>query len=385
MFEHPAIVVLAAAVLASCAGHPSPRTAPSAPLFVPPLASAPLPPPPPPSTPTDAGPPADGRSFAVVRAVLRLDECTGLGGEHYVFEIDEPGRTAKRNAHGFHLHLGLLPSFVNAFAPTPARYFVAELRSPIEATVSAGLRNARVCLGALPEFDARVSRLIEAPNLETARRMLPMIAQRGMPPLAVDLKPEGASDTIAVVRVQARERAIDRRFLLEAIDGSAPPYLDLPTNTSFEPWIGDILVIGSEMDGSRLVPTRILATDERSAAFRWAHEVRRNGWPAQAIPMDQGLATARWFMAGKVVEGRPGCRPSIGAPHGYGGNFRLPKMSAAAAPGLSPGDAVIAIVAPRFEDDACGNNLRVVRLYRTPKGHDLAMQGITESLIPLLD
>jgi hypothetical protein len=278
-----------------------------------------------------------------------------------------------------------LPSFVKPFASTPARYFVAELRSPIDASLAAGLRNARVCLSALPEFDASVSRLIEAPNLETARRLLPMIAQRGMPPLAVDLKPEGASDTIAIVRVRARDRAGDRRFFIEAIEGSAPPYFDLPTNTSFEPWIGDILVIGSDMAGSLLVPTRILATEDRVAAFRWAREVRRDGWPAPAVPMDYGFATTRWLVAGKVVKGRPGCQPSLGASEGYGSNFRLPKMLAVAGADLSPGDDVIAIVVPRFEDDACGNNMRVVRLYRTPKGHDVATQGITENLIPLVD
>src|SRR5688500_550699 len=67
----------------------------------------------------------DGRVYAVVSTELLVQECSGMGGEHYVFTVDDPAARAPVRLHagGHGVRLGLLPEWGHQ----PTRWFVAEI------------------------------------------------------------------------------------------------------------------------------------------------------------------------------------------------------------------------------------------------------------------
>jgi hypothetical protein len=316
----------------------------------------------------------DGRSYAVVQLRRHDSECSNAGGEHYQFEIDEPARAAKRVAHGggHGVQLDLVSR--------RGHYFVAELMvsAPCDGSYcDPGTTLDTWCIQPRT-FDAEILRLLPAHDLESARQALAIVAERGLPPAAATLVAPTGRETIAVARVRDGDRQ-RMQFHLEPIDGSAPATIGLES-TRLRPHIGDFLVVASV--GEQV--TRVLLADDRAAALRWAEIVRGEGWPPEVIlaTHERNPAIARWTVFGLVVEGPPGCGLSI--------EGRLPradvglsKLSAAAPPGMAVGDTAMAVVTLRFTDDACGHNLRAVRVYRNPPTPSWPDDGSRVPSIPI--
>src|SRR5574338_925860 len=70
----------------------------------------------------------DGRTFAVVVVRERFDECSGAGGEHYVFDVDLPASSPPMKAHagGHSVYMGLLPDGGLHRAASSEQWYVAE-------------------------------------------------------------------------------------------------------------------------------------------------------------------------------------------------------------------------------------------------------------------
>lgn len=137
-----------------------------------------------------------GQAYAVVELRARIDECSGAGGEHYIFSIDEGDGARARLAHGggHARYLGLAPGFAlgpAGAASRPPRYFVAEL-ALLPSPRGPGPGAAGWCLDQMPAVHAGVLRLVAAPDRASARRRLAEVARHGMPAEAIDLRPSAA-------------------------------------------------------------------------------------------------------------------------------------------------------------------------------------------------
>lgn len=149
-----------------------------------------------------------GTAYAVVELLYRVDECSGAGGEHYVFAVDEGdgAAAAPRLAHGggHAFYAALMPGtpvfhLAGRRAPERAAHFVAELQllpppTPFPPTAAPGLAPppfaAGWCLDELPRsFSAAVLRVAPAADRHQARRLLDQAVERGMPASAVALQP----------------------------------------------------------------------------------------------------------------------------------------------------------------------------------------------------
>ncbi len=131
---------------------------------------------------------ADGRVYAVVRLVAAWSECTNLGGDHAILEVDEPAhRRVHVGGHGAHLQLGLFsPWFGNEPRP-PAdapRYFIAQVEMRDGDRIAAG--EIGDCMGRRwPVPEGIASDLVRARDLDAARLRLAEL-------VAVDQSPTGA-------------------------------------------------------------------------------------------------------------------------------------------------------------------------------------------------
>lgn len=363
----PVHSLAAAALAAACGSAPTPVGAPAEPL----QSSVPAP------DPTRLGGPIDdGRVYAIASVTDMADECSGAGGEHYVFTIEQPAHLRGKLAHagGHALYLGLL-------AAHPAARYVVEL-DVLAAPMTVG--GAGWCLGHLPAFDARVSRALPVDDADHAARAFADAVDHGMPPAQVAVAAPTGPEDIGVARVTGFDT--NGAVIVESLDGPVPARFSLP---DARPWRGDILVIASEAHGGDRTVTRLMIPRDRDTAMRWADHVRANGWPEapRRLPDFGDMTTSRWIIRGSVVEGTGDCGPSIEAPHGYGSSYILPKMVAPAPDGVSVGDEIIAVVSARFRDDACGNNLHTSRVYRAPgvTDNDIWSGGIPAGLELVVD
>lgn len=150
----------------------------------------------------------EGRAYAAVTLLYRVDECSGAGGEHYVFAIDEGAgaSAAPRLAHGggHAFYVGLIPGApvlldqgLDRPPVRPPRHYVAELQLlpppepfPPTAPAPAPLRfPSGWCLDGLPtRVSAAVLAVVPANDLPGARRLLGEVAEGGMPASAVRLQ-----------------------------------------------------------------------------------------------------------------------------------------------------------------------------------------------------
>jgi len=131
----------------------------------------------------------DGRTYAVVKITDWREECSGAGGEHYTFELDEPGnapRVVHAGGHGIYLKLaGAGPLDrrelrLDTSGQVASGYFVAEVAlrdPPYDSTHDA----PGWCLSGLPAYAGSVLRLLPARDRDDARRQLAEIAVLGHP------------------------------------------------------------------------------------------------------------------------------------------------------------------------------------------------------------
>ncbi len=124
-------------------------------------------------------------SLVVAEVVQRVDECSGLGGEHYVLRLhDGTRRTVHAGGHG--ARLDLIP-----FGSTARAFVVAEIDL---APITFG--DSGWCLNALPRhFDGRVHRIVRAADLREARAFLLQLVKDG----GLDPDEERLSRTTRVV------------------------------------------------------------------------------------------------------------------------------------------------------------------------------------------
>lgn len=336
---------------------------------------------------------ADGREFAVVRLVSVTHECSGAGGEHYAFEIEEPAHLRGGLAHlgGHAVYLGLIPSAVSlAHTPRPAagvQRYVVELAMtpPVDEDTDANPDSSRAgwCLSHLPRFDASITRALPAADADEAGRLLARVTEDGMPPPTVEVRPAAGPVDIGVARVVDVSHA--GHVVAEGVHGSVATAFERPDVLLMR---GDLIVMESEATAPQRTVTRLMVAHDRADAIRWDAHVRAHGWPP--MPIDIGsIATARWAIAGKVAGGPPGCGPEIEVPHaGYGSNLSLPRMVAPAPTGVQHGETVLAVVTARFEPDGCGHTLHTARAYLAPPGltrDQLRRNGVPAGLTALAD
>jgi hypothetical protein len=381
-------LITVAAVAACCSGRApetSPRAAPAADLAAPAPVSPPTPSAPqaaPSVAPPGAPPPAagvvdgpDGRRYAVVSTDLRIDECSGAGGEHYVFDVDVAPSSQPIRAHagGHAVYLGLLPHRLRGRADPrsgAARWFVAELA--IAARLSEdrdGNPDSSVagwCLDVLPPTQGSVFRVIPVADRDEGRRLLAEVVRTGLPRLHATLAaaPPRAVTSLAIVRVRERAPAGDGHHRVDVVDGAAPDVVDLG---ALPVWTGDLVV--AELAGltGATVVTRALVADDLADARRWKSALAA-GWPPDAQPTGWAgaYATARWATVGKVTRGAGGCGPELSLSSWDGSSFQITPPRVAAPPGVRPGDVIGAVVVPLASPDGCGRSARLVRAYATP-------------------
>jgi hypothetical protein len=323
----------------------------------------------------------DGRVYAIVQLVGIAGEATNLGGNHFTFQLDEPGkqRFAHGGGHGFYGPSLLTERFAAAFyvrergwVPQKAHYYVAEL-GPV--TDKRDLR--RDCLDCLPAYDFETYRVLPVRDVDDARRLLAQVVARGMPPITVIVSKRRGD--LAVVRVRRRIN----EFSLEPVDGAASKELLLPVAEPYTPLVGDLLVVEST-NGS---VARLLVADDLASARRWAAAIRRDGWPAAAIsvqPFDN-LATSRFVMKAEVADGEPGCGPDLVANVALAGQLQLAMPRVAAPPGLVLHDSLLAVVVARFAPDPCKRTARAVRVYHAPPGMPDHAYQVPSGLVPIVE
>lgn len=158
---------------------------------VPPPATSPAP-------PTVASPaaPRDDRRLVIGEVTQRVEECSGMGGEHYVIRLaDGSGRIVHAGGHG--ARLGLIP---DGMPVRDTQFVVVELEpAGAHPTSSELMINRGWCLDAMPEkVDGYAGRITRGGDLARARRMLGELEARGLPPrsserrqtqLILDIKP----------------------------------------------------------------------------------------------------------------------------------------------------------------------------------------------------
>lgn len=317
---------------------------------------------------------ADGRVFAVVSSVMLVEECSGLGGEHYVFAADDPATAppALFHAGGHGIRLGLLP----AWGPQPTRWFVAELSNLPRASEDAdGNPDSSVsgwCLDRLPRTVGSALRLLPANSRDDAYALLDTVTAVSVPrEQAVLAAPSGAT-SISIVRVRQRTPGATGPFDVDVVDGQAPQSLTLIAERPlhhgldawFMPWTGDHVVV--EVD-ARGVATRALIADDLADARRWTATIAQRGWPEEPITAGWvgAASVARWAAQGEVVAGNHACGPELRLDTWDGSRFGLEPRRVAAPSGANVGERVTAVVVGQ-PADRCGRTARVVRAWITP-------------------
>jgi hypothetical protein len=325
-------------------------------------------------------------TFAVVSTEQVFHECSGAGGEHYVFAID--GDTRVVHAGGHSQYLGLLPDRIG-LAGTPIvasapRWFVAELAmSPPVSADADGNPDSSVsgwCLDRLPRFSGEVLRLVPAADRDAAVKLHATITANGLPRASLTLK-AAKRETFALARVTgSSEVSGGRRYAIEAIDGDVPASFDVPERmpavgrswmvSADELWTGDLVVVATAGRGMTRRATRVLAADDLADGRRWLALMRGGEpWPPSALlPGTMGaLAVTRWAVFGKVVSGKRGCGLELQVKRYDPQSFILRPERVAAPAGVTKGDEVTAVVVPNTGGaDTCGRTARVVRAYVTP-------------------
>ena len=310
----------------------------------------------------------DGRTFALVNLRQRFDECSGAGGEHYIFDVEvAAGKPAvKGHAGGHAVHLGLLGHRATAVGD---RWYVAEVA--IAARLSEdrdGNPDSSVagwCLDRLPKTQASVLRLVAVADRDEGHRVLARLATTSLPrhhaKLGAVKKP--GVERLAIVRVVERVDRDKNDFRVETVDGTAPPVIDVGV---LPVWTGDLLVLA--IDGPKTAPvvTRALIADDLAEARRWKAAVS-SGWPPEAptAGWSGDHAIARWSAAGEVKRGTTRCGPEVVLSTWSGNSFQIEPPRVAAPVGLRAKDIVTGIVVPQ-PADRCGRVARFVRLYKTP-------------------
>ena len=310
----------------------------------------------------------DGRTFALVNLRQRFDECSGAGGEHYIFDVEvAAGKPALRGHAGGHaIHLGLLPHRATA---TGDRWYVAEiaiakrLSEDRDGNPDSSVRGW--CLDRLPATQASIQRLIQVADRAKGHEVLARLATTGLPrahAVVGSVKRPGV-ETQAIVRVVERIDRDKTEFRIEAVDGTAPGVVDFG---ALPVWTGDLVVVA--VDGRRASPvvTRALIADDLAEARRWKAAVA-SGWPPEAITAGWSgeYAVARWSAAGEVKRGSRGCGPEVVLSTWAGSSFQIEPPRVAAPAGTRAKDIVTGIVIPQ-PADRCGRVARFVRVYTTP-------------------
>lgn len=150
--------------LAACSATPRPTPPPAAdlPEVAPVAATAPV--------PEESAPPATHATMlAVAEVVLRVDECSGLGGEHYVLRLhDGTDRLIHAGGHGARLELIPFKSRNHAFV-------IAEL--DLEPALVGG--GGGWCLDGLPGTVGQARRILPVASVERGRDLLRRILRSG--------------------------------------------------------------------------------------------------------------------------------------------------------------------------------------------------------------
>jgi len=310
----------------------------------------------------------DGRTFALVNLRQRFDECSGAGGEHYVFDVEVAAGTPALRGHagGHAIHLGLLAHRATA---TSDRWYVAELA--IAARVSEdrdGNPDSSVagwCLDRLPATQASVQRLITVKDRDEGRAVLARLATTGLPRahavLGTAKRP--GDERFAIVRVVERVDRGGSEYRVESVEGTAPAVIDFGTLPA---WTGDLVVVAIDGPPASPVVTRALIADDLAEARRWQTAVA-SGWPPEATTAGWSGAytVARWSAAGKVKRGSARCGAEVELSSWSGSSFQIEPPRVAAPPGVRTKDIVSGIVVPQ-PVDRCGRVARFVRAYQTP-------------------
>ncbi|HUQ07582.1 MAG TPA: hypothetical protein VM261_34045 [Kofleriaceae bacterium] len=332
--------------------------------------------------PAPAGPVTapDGRTFALVNLRQRFDECSGAGGEHYVFDVEVAAGSPTMKAHtgGHAIYLGLLGH--RALAPAAAsadRWYVAELviakRLSEDRDGNPDSSVSGWCLDGIPPTQASVQRLITVADHDAGLKVLAAIGATGLPRAyaTVGSVKRPGPETLAIVRVVERIDRDANAFRVETVEGSAPAVVDFAT---LPVWTGDLVVVavttpgGSAVARTRGTPTvtRALVADDLAEAKRWKTAVAA-GWPpeAQVTGWSGSYAVARWSAAGKVKRGTRRCGAEVELSTWSGSSFQIDPVRVAAPAGTRAKDVVTGVVVPQ-PADRCGRVARFVRVYQTP-------------------
>jgi hypothetical protein len=311
----------------------------------------------------------DGRTYAVIRVAHVLEECSGAGGTHYTFRIDEPGSSPRFVHAGGHgqwpdlqgagqIPRSAGPAVVVPGPPDPnSGYYVAEIALRQTPYDSDEERDAPGwCLSGLPRYAGGVLRVRPANTRDEAWRMLAELAPLGMPPETVNLVAPGEPEQLAVARLTGSHGS---GLALTALEGSAPGTLGA-AGARLSAIPGDILVVAT----ARGAITRVLLTEDHASARAWVAAIRRSGWPPAHVLLDD-RTTHRHQVPGTVVAGKAGCGPTFVSDPVFlspSGNADL-SLSAPAPSSTAPGDRLVVIATRRFSPDRCGAGLRISRAY----------------------
>ena len=306
----------------------------------------------------------DGRTFALVNLRQRFDECSGAGGEHYVFDIEvAAGKPALRGHAGGHaIRLGLLPHRAQA---TGDRWYVAEIaiapRLSEDRDGNPDSSRAGWCLDRLPPTQASVLRLVSVADRTKGHEVLARLAATGLPRAQAKLGSGKRPDVEkqAIVRVVERVDRDRTDYRVESVEGTAPKELDFG---ALPVWTGDLVVVALE----GLVATRALIADDLAEARRWKAAVGA-GWPPEATTAGWSgeHAVARWSAAGDVKRGARGCGTEVVLSTWSGSSFQIDPPRVAAPTGTRVKEVVTGVVVPQ-PADRCGRVARLVRVYKTP-------------------
>jgi hypothetical protein len=312
----------------------------------------------------------DGRTFALVNLRERFDECSGAGGEHYIFDVEVAAGSPAIKAHagGHSVHLGLLPQWPKAAA---SRWFVAELviakRPSEDRDDNPDSSVAGWCLDRLPPTQASVHRVIAVADRAEGVKVLAAVGATGLPRAYATIgsvKRPGV-ETLAIVRVVERVDRDRNDFRIETVDGAAPAVIDfgvLPV------WTGDLVVVAVDGPRRARTVTRALIADDLAAAKRWKVAFAA-GWPPEAVVTGWSgeHAVARWSAIGKVKRGTRRCGAEVALSTWSGSSFQIEPARVAAPAGTLPKDVITGVVVPQ-PPDRCGRVARFVRVYHTPGG-----------------
>jgi hypothetical protein len=324
-----------------------------------------------PAAPTGPVTAPDGRTFALVNLRQRFDECSGAGGEHYVFDVEVAAGSPAIKAHagGHSIHIGLLPQWAKV---TGDHWFVAEIviakRLSEDADGNPDSSVSGWCLDRIPATQASVQRVIAVADRDAGHRVLAGLASTGLPRAAAQvgsIKPP-ATERAAIVRVIERIDRDANEFRVETVDGAAPDVIDFAT---LPVWTGDLVVVAvaTRRSGSSAV-TRALVADDLADARRRKTAVAA-GWPPDATVTgwSGAYAVARWSATGKVKRGTRRCGREVVLSTWSGSSFQIEPARVAAPAGTLPKDVITGVVVPQ-PPDRCGRVARFVRVYHTPGG-----------------